>query len=894
MSLLFSGLKPLRWALPLVGLLVAAALLPDAAAQGRRKVACRTCRDARFLPCEEHAVAAAFCGKYGFYCSECARSLACCHGRGLNPCPDCVEEGWKSIRDPGFETFKKAVEHRRPLIAAMQADPMFVLTEHFILMSTMEGLKFSPGEVAEMAGEMDVLKEAFPWLFRNPLRLSAHAMLHLYALRLERIYARYCAALGMTVQEDRGVRYGGGRTEVFLAGPVKHKTAWAARHGGAMLVSGSSGKFILAQKDVGTGGRNRKFYGPNLSGDRNFHDGVIHMTARCLLERYYCSGTGKFPPGWLKVGFPHWMEWAMLEQCSYYLVNIEIQGLGQAWITKGWDKRAVSIARSSDAISFPLLSKKDFADLGFNEHLLSWSYVNYLLGREPREKFRAYLDQLRRRVPPRDALMQAYGYSELTLEDQWRASLLGGALDEMTAAERFLGEFDRSRGDPDLETRASTAYYLKFNGTIAAAERILLAFQDDEVLVRASAQDALMAFADEAAVLWAVEHGLTHANPEVRRNTAIAMGSFPEMADVSVPLLMKLFDDGRASVRAGAVRGLGELHPEEGYVPIAACVDDPDPEVRVEAALALWNYRRDDALTQVLKLLRDPVWAVRLAAIRALHHIHDKRVISALIDQLGKEGGRLREDLHDLLVQQTHVDFQLNAERWLRWWNETHESFTFKTVIRHTYLKRKYAVQYHDVDTCSKKFIFLLDLSSSMNAMVDVKKVAGRTYGPGDLRKKKIDVAKTELVRLLRTFDKNMLFNIITFSEKTATWKKNVTAASKGVVKQAEKYVWELKVPSRSATNIYDALNAAFDMVDAGFAKRKYESIVDTMFLLSDGKPTAGAVTDVDMILRTIEERNRIHGIKIHTFALGGAADAFFLKRLAKITGGEFQVIRVH
>jgi len=321
-----------------------------------------------------------------------------------------------------------------------------------------------------------------------------------------------------------------------------------------------------------------------------------------------------------------------------------------------------------------------------------------------------------------------------------------------------------------------------------------------------------------------------------------------------------------------------------------------NPEVRVELALALWNYTRDEALTETFKLLRDKVWAVRLAAVRAMHNVRDKRIIPTLIDQLGREGGRLREDIRDLLVKVTGQDFNIDSERWTWWWNNYGgDKFQFGAApSKSQQHKMRYAIQYHDVETCSKKFIFLLDTSSSMNEIIKVAKTGGKTYGKGDLTKRKIYAAQAELVRLLRTFDKNIFFNIITFNEEIGLWRKSVAAAKKDTRKSAEKFVWAIDPPKKASTNIYDSLIAAFDMVDAGFAKRKYESVVDTMFFLSDGNPTAGPVTDVDMILRTVKERNRIHGIKIHTFNLGGPrTESYFLRKLAESTGGTYQEIRV-
>jgi|GEM_PF-2108821 len=884
-------------------ILVLLACAPAAKGQGPRltPIDCYVCRDTGLVPCEEHGAAREACEEYSFYCSECIDALDCCRGRGWTPC-SCVDGDWENlVENPGYELFQGSIDSRQSLVDYMKTEPIYIGTEHFLLMSTLEPLRLTPGEVKDMAAELGVLKADFPWLFRNLQNLSAHAVAHLYAYRLENIYATYCDAYGMTVEEDRRISYRSRLTEVYLAGTAKEQKAWMARNNGAALVSGAGGKFCISPHSGASGGRHKKSYGPNLGSDKNFHDSVIHLTGRCLVERFFYAKMGKGPPGWFKVGFPHWLEWKILEQCSYYLVNIEVKGLAEEWVVSSWDKRAVAMARSTgySNLTFPLLSKKDFADLGYREHVLSWAYLDFLLT-QPRDKFFRYCDNLRSRMPPRDALMDAYGWSELTLENKWRNHLLMTEDEDakLTRQERFVAEFDRSLVHPDLETRASAAYYLKFCDDVEAAQRIIQAFQEGEVVVRASALEAFKAFENEVAVRWVVEKGLTHSSASVRRNAAIAMGTFPGLAEITVPLLRNLLSDRKAMVRAGAVRALGELHPREVYEDLAARAEDKDPEVRVETALALWNYNRDDALTGLLTLLRDKVWAVRLAAIRALHNVRDKRVIPALIDQLGREGGRLREDIHELLVKMTQQDFNLSLDRWLWWWNNYGGAFQMGgKPSKSKAARERYAIQYHEVDTCSKKFIFLLDISSSMKEKITVEKQAGKTYGKGDLVKTKMAVAQTELVRLLRTFDANILFNIVTFADEVEIWKRQVVAAKRDVRKHAEKYVWNLTPPQKAATNVYDALMNAFDMVDAGFAKRKYESVVDTMFFLSDGNPTAGPVTDVDMILRAVNERNRIHHIKIHTFALGGGkgtgGDTHFLKKLADMTGGEYQVIKV-
>ena len=230
---------------PLFLLLAAALCLaaPHAAAQSRRRVECRQCMDTGLVPCEEHGAAREWCGANSFFCSECELEFPCCRGRGLRPC-DCVDRDWENlVLDAGYEIFEGAMEARRGLVEFMKADPIYISTEHFFVMSTLDGIKLAPGEAKDIAEDLAFLKRTFPWLVKNPLVLSPHAMAHLYAWRLERVYIRYREALGLSEEEDRAIPYSGRQVEVFLCGRAGEQNAWKAKHGGAAIVSGSSWKF---------------------------------------------------------------------------------------------------------------------------------------------------------------------------------------------------------------------------------------------------------------------------------------------------------------------------------------------------------------------------------------------------------------------------------------------------------------------------------------------------------------------------------------------------------------------------------------------------------------------------------------------------------------------------
>jgi hypothetical protein len=75
-------------------------------------------------------------------------------------------------------------------------------------------------------------------------------------------------------------------------------------------------------------------------------------------------------------------------------------------------------------------------------------------------------------------------------------------------------------------------------------------------------------------------------------------------------------------------------------------------------------------------------------------------------------------------------------------------------------------------------------------------------------------------------------------------------------------------------TNLYDAVKRAFNDPD-----------VDTIVVLSDGEPTAGAVTDPSAIREDVARWNKNRGIVIHTIAVGGQLRV--LEWLAADSGGD-------
>jgi hypothetical protein len=68
---------------------------------------------------------------------------------------------------------------------------------------------------------------------------------------------------------------------------------------------------------------------------------------------------------------------------------------------------------------------------------------------------------------------------------------------------------------------------------------------------------------------------------------------------------------------------------------------------------------------------------------------------------------------------------------------------------------------------------------------------------------------------------------------------------------------------------------------------KNYKIEVDTVFFLSDGRPSWGKHIDTEDILREVRAVNELRKVVIHTIAIGEFHKAF-MKRLAVENGGVF------
>jgi Mg-chelatase subunit ChlD len=412
---------------------------------------------------------------------------------------------------------------------------------------------------------------------------------------------------------------------------------------------------------------------------------------------------------------------------------------------------------------------------------------------------------------------------------------------------------------------------------------------------------------------------------------AIAAGGYSGAG----PIVATLLSDKSWSVRRQALVALartangtadaGSVPAGEGAAPATAAAPldvpalivplclDTEPAVRCASLDSLALLRSPLVVDPALALLTDPVWQVRASAVSALGVVRRRESIEPLIERMALEEGRLVADIGRSLEEITGRGFGQRLESWQQFWATFKDRFQIPTDAELAKLREaqaktreKYSppgsVSYHGIETPSRRILFVIDVSGSMESeVVEKERFAAGDY-PSMLR---IDIVKTELMRTIEKLEPYVEFNVLAFATDVTQWKKELVPAN--VLSKSSALEWVGRLESiggaskedlaraglvgsanleAGKTNTYAALMAALG-VEPGAKRDEYSVAMDTIFFMSDGRPSHGDYVDTDDILREVRLANSVRKVVIHTIALGEFQKEF-MRSLASENGGVF------
>ncbi|MCP3914116.1 MAG: VWA domain-containing protein [bacterium] len=498
----------------------------------------------------------------------------------------------------------------------------------------------------------------------------------------------------------------------------------------------------------------------------------------------------------------------------------------------------------------------------------------------------------------------------------WLAALfLLVALPSLALADdEIVKEFKKYfRKYKETATRVEAILALEDAESTAVVDVLLPILKDEDAQVVDAAVRVLGGFESRPPIDRMLEKLESEKNELIRVGTlrSLGKGGYSGTTDaVSVCLEDKSWDVRRRAVQALASTGDAAL--AERLVPLAA---DKEPAVRSAVMQGLSDLRSDLVREPAMAALADGVWQVRASAINALGRVRHKDSIAPLLARMKLEEGRLVGDIAGALESITGRGFGQRIQLWENFWNTYKDRYVIPTDAELKALREKQRARkaeytpegqanFVGIDTPSRSILFVIDVSGSMeNEIVD--KASFRDGGYPSFSR--MDIVKTELARTVENLEAYVKFNILSFATDTKAWKKKLVSANVlnkssaltfckrlepigGASKEDMARVGLVGAANLSAgkTNTFGALAWALEVAAGRGAKDKhYKVAVDTIFFLSDGRPTHGEFVDIDDILREVREANELRKVVIHTIAIGEFQKTF-MERLAAENGGVF------
>ena len=374
---------------------------------------------------------------------------------------------------------------------------------------------------------------------------------------------------------------------------------------------------------------------------------------------------------------------------------------------------------------------------------------------------------------------------------------------------------------------------------------------------------------------------------ELRVRAVMALAEQPTIEEV--PTLLELLHDAEPNVRIAAADGLGQA--------LQPLVDESLGKRPVGELL----QTRDLVIGKLKEvLLHDAIWQARSAAAFALARLKCRPVVPALIEGLKAELQRKKDPwamdlrLHRLLEGLTGQTVTPGDVRsWEEFWRK--EGPGFQVALQAANggpaveqpRSNKYG-KFFNLQVESDRVLFVLDFSGSM---AEPLQLTTHTTGaaPGQATTK-AQLVVSELKQLIMSLPDTTLLNIVVFSDDVRVWRED--HGRPALVKLDDETRDDLlgnfldSLRPNGSTNLYGGLAKALEFGGRGVFDKYYGVGFDTLYVITDGAPSAGEITDKDEIRRRVHEVNRLRRFTINCITFGDKNDTDFLRPLAEENGG--------
>ena len=420
----------------------------------------------------------------------------------------------------------------------------------------------------------------------------------------------------------------------------------------------------------------------------------------------------------------------------------------------------------------------------------------------------------------------------------------------------------------------------------AAPPPLVAALRSEDAARRCAALDRVVLAArslpgeEEARVRAAVERILEgKADPPERALAVRALGRLGGAAALE-PLLRVLREETEPDPQAALLEAFADLPAADAGRELSrAAFREGDVRVRALAAEALGRVPGDGPLRSLLALAATThPWPVQSAVLRGLALRADPRAADAAVAALRSGDPAVRAAAREAAEALLGEDLGPDPAAWERRWAEARARWIppaaraaaaaaagAATTVPAPRPEVRTTSRFFDVPVSGSRVAFVLDCSQSM-------------WGP------KSEAARAELEAAVKSLRASQRFGVVFFHERVWTFREGLVPATPAMK-------WELTLllpglPTKSYTNIHDALERAFAWSGAGRWAAPDPPGLDEVFFLTDGEPNRGRTRDPDQIAAAVRGWNGALRARVHTVALGERPAAELLLRISRESGG--------
>ncbi len=337
-------------------------------------------------------------------------------------CTQCVKEKLIPEEQRTINLYRAPVAN---LVARLEIDEkewMAVQTPHFVIFSTLQdtNVKYSDSVFARF--DLERLKPLKMKVQFGPegAKVDAHARLHLYQVRLERLYAHF-SALTNNTKPNLGMPT---PYEIYLFRDYTQHHAFVDTYfgrgqdkGGLQHHDREMPNFILfttAESVIS------ERFG---KGDGSLANHVMHNGAHVLIDGY--NNYYRETPAWLEEGLGHYYERRENIRINNFCCS---EGKPPTeFIKPDWETTIFSIVRrDKDPPLVQWCEKKQPGEMTGIENGLSWGIVRWMVETEPIRftKMLEPMDDLKLNLSSAQLVDQAFGVSVSVLYQRWRDYVL--------------------------------------------------------------------------------------------------------------------------------------------------------------------------------------------------------------------------------------------------------------------------------------------------------------------------------------------------------------------------------------------------------------------------------------------------------------------------------------